>query len=1017
MRTKFTLTLFLWAILGCAGARAQTTPGFGAVQGAVVDAYGEGIPDTKVIVTNEKMGIERTFMTSDDGVFDISGLQPADGYMLKLSRTGFAAWDTGPFDVPLGAAVSFLIPLSPTTPPAHINPSAVLPLTNNAKSGINQLVSLEQLRDLPSPDLRWDTLTALGPWVGPFNPVFLQQTTPPGILFGGGNINNKLDPNLPYLQLDSGKVSNSFEPFTGAPSRISEDVVQSLDILANGYPPAFPSAFAGIADVATQQGAAGYHGDAYDYYRDGGVAATDRYADGFRPNERQNQGGVTIGGPVFRRKLFFIANYETLDGQYQGLNRITNPLIADPTGTFVSQSNCKATGTQCAAAAKFIQSQMNVVVPRSQRSGMAFLRLDFHKSDRNTFSLEANGSKWVSMNGAQNQAVSTDGSLLGDNGNLREDTRYIRGSWVGTPHATTVNEMRASWTRDDLTGTPATQLQPALTGGLSIDIAGTQIGTAQGYPMTYPDERRREFSDSFTKVFNTQTFQFGVDLCYIEDSLNRIYSGGSYYYTSLTAFAQDFSGITVGRKTYTSFSQQFGNPIRDERTVDFGSYFQDTWRAFSRLSFIYGGRYEKQLLPSPTAFNPTYEQTITIPSPNIDGGPRVGLVYVVDPHTVFRASYDWFFAPYAGQQLDTLFIGSNQNLGTVYVTPTQTGASIFPTSYASGLSIPEGVASPMFGNLKLRDPRSAQLTVSLEKVLARDTTLTFNLIATRGIRLWTLNDLNFAPPTKTVTYTIDNADGAPTALYNTSVWSGKSDLDSSHVYEVDSVARSSRNAFTLQFRRRMWHTFNLQGVYTWSHSTDDAGYPINGVAGLVTDPGNPAPDKGSSSFDQRHRGVLNFTWQPSVTGVPGIARQLLNGWMLSGIATAATGMPQTEQVMVEGQQVSGAPMVYTNSLNGSGGWNRAPFDPIATLRPAGMFVVNARLARTVRINERFQAQLMVEAYNVGNMQFNTSVNSIAYVASGGILKVAPGLGVGNSSYGIVDGTNARTGQIALRLTF
>ncbi|HUP04673.1 MAG TPA: TonB-dependent receptor [Bryobacteraceae bacterium] len=1017
MRRKFTLTVFLWAIFGCAGAWAQTTPGFGAVQGAVVDAYGEGIPDTKVIVTNAKKGIERTFMTSDDGVFDISGLEPAEGYMLKLSRTGFAAWDTGPFDVPMGAAVNFLIPLSPSTPPVHINPSLVLPLTNNTKMGINQLVTPDDLRNLPTPNQRWDTLFALGPWVGPANPVFLQQTTAPGILFGGGNINNRIDPNLPYLLLDSVKISNTFYPYTGAPDRVSQDAVQEMDVLANGYPSAFPSAFTGIGDLATRTGVTGYHGDLYDFFRNGGMAARDRYAGAFRPNERQNQAGASVAGQAYRNKLFFFANYETLEGKYQGLNRITNPLIADAAGDSVLAANCKATTTQCAAAAKFIQSRMNVIVPRTEHSGSAFLRMDYHKGDRHTFTMEANGSKWIAPNGAQDQAVSTDGSLLGANGNLREDTRFLKGSWVGTPHATTVNEMRASWSRDDLMGTPSTQLQPANTGALGINVAGTQIGAGQGYPFTYPDEHRREFADNFLKAFNTQVMQFGVDVAYIDDHIQRIYDGGSYYYTSLTAFAQDFSGITVGRKAYTSYAQQFGVPQREEKTVDFGAYFQDTWRVFSRLSIIYGARYEKQLLPSPTVFNPTYEQTVTIPSPNIDGGPRVGLVYAMDPHTVFRAGYDWFFAPYSGAQLDTLFIGSNQNIGTVYVTPTQTGAPIFPTTYASGLNIPSGVASPMFGNLRLRDPRSAQLTASMEKILGKSTSVTFNLIATRGIRLWTLNDLNFAPPTKSVVYTVDDVNGAPSASYSTSIWSGKSDLNSSHVYEVDSVARSSRNAFTMQFRRRMANAFNFEADYTWAHATDDAGYPINGVAGLTSVPGNPAPDQGSSSFDQRHRLVANFVWRPTVANASGVERQILNGWTLSGIATAATGMPQTAQVMVQGQQVSGAPMVYTNTLNGSGGWDRVPFWETATLRPSPMFVVNARLSKAFRIGERAQATLMFEAYNVGNMQFDTAMNTIAYVASGGILKVAPGYGMGNASYGIVNGTNARSGQVALRITF
>ena len=1000
MRRIFGLTLILWAILGCPGARAQSSPGFGTVTGAVVDAYGEGIPDTKVILTNANKGIERTFMTSDDGIFYIAGIAPSDGYTLKLQRTGFASWETGTFEVPLGPPVYFLIPISPQTPPTHVEASVVMPTMETTKNGINQEVTPRQLNELPSPNQRWVSFTALAPWVGAFNPIFTSPTSPP------------------YLLIDGAKVSNSFNPNTGAPERVAQDAVQAVDVLANGFPAAFPSSFGGIADVATRNGALGYHGDAYDFFSDGGMAAADRYAAGFKPAEHRHQGGASLAAPVYRRHIFFFGNYEGIYGQYEGLNRITNPTIADPTGMFVLPSNCKGTVTQCAAAAKFIQSRMNVIVPRTVHSGTAFAKLDFYKGDRHTVSLEANGSRWISPSGAQNEAVSTDGSLLGANGNLREDSRFVRGSWVGTPHATTVNELRLSWSRDDVTGTPATQLYPGATGALGIEIAGTQVGAAQGYPFTYPDERRREVSDSFTKAFNTQVMRFGVDVSWIEDSLQKILDGGMYNYTSLTAFAQDFSGITVGRKTYTSYSQQFGIPQRTQRIVDFGSYFQDTWRVFSRLSIIFGARYEKQLMPTPTALNPTYYETGKIPSPNIDGGPRVGISYAANPTTVFRAGYDWFFAPYPGQAVDALEIGSNQNLGTVLVTPAQTGAPIFPNAYTSALSIPKGVASVTYANLRLRDPRSAQLDISMEKVLAKDTFFTVAVAATRGIRLWTLNDLNFAPPTKAVTYTIDNTLGVPTAFYNSTVWSGKSDLNSSNVYEVDSVARSSRNALTLQLRKRFGDSLNVQGVYTWEHCTDDAGYPINGVAGVTSVPGDPAPDKGSSAYDQRHRAVLNWTWEPKApAGAFPIARQLLSGWVLSGVATWATGLPHTEQVMVQGQQVSGAPMVYTNSLNGSGGWDRVPFDQISTLRPGPMYPVNARLARTVRFGERVRAQLMVEAFNVFNTQFNTSVNTIAYTASGGILKPAAFLGAGNASYGQVNGTNARSGQLALKITF
>ena len=1008
MRRTFTLTRFLLAVLGCASAWAQSTPGFGSVQGTVVDAYGEGIPDTKVILTNAKMGIERTFMTSDDGIFDISGLVPADGYTLKLTRTGFANWETGTFEVPLGQPLNFRIPLSPQAPAAHVEASSVLPVLDTTRMGVNELAGPRLLAELPSGDLRWDALTLLAPPVGAFNPVFQSPTSPP------------------YLLIDGVTVGNTFNPGTVAPDRISQDAIQALQVLSNGYPGVFPGAFSGIADVATRSGASGYHGDAYDFWRDGSLAAADRYAAGFKPAEHQHQGGLSLGGPIFRNKLFFFANYELLDGHFEGYNRITNPLIADPTGSFVLPSNCTATLTQCANAAKFIQSRMNVIVPRTSHSGVALAKIDYRKSDRNTFSFEGNGSRWLSPNGAQSEAVSTDGSLLGDNGNVREDSRYLRASWVGTPHATTVNELRASWTRDDLTGTPDRGLNPKTTGPLSIEIAGTQIGAAQGYPFTYPDERRREYSDTFSKAFNTQVIQFGADMSYVDDSMNQIFSGGTYDYNSLGAFAQDFSGITVGRKTYTSYTQQFGNPIRTQRMSEVAGFAQDTWRVFPRLTVTMGARYEKPMLPTPIATNPVDYRTGLISSPNVDGGPRAGLAYARSARTVFRGGYGWYFAPYPGQALDAMMLGSDENLESLLVTPTQTGAPIFPTIYSSATSTPAGVASVLYAYQKLRNPRATEATASMEKLLSKNTTLTVSLLAIRGQRLWTLNDTNLPITTnpvtglsnqRVVTYIIDNIYGVPSGSYATPVYAQKSNLDYSRIYEVESSSKFSRDAMTLQLEKRMG-ALNFQAVYTWAHATDDAGYSPYGVAGINSVPGAPGADKGSSATDQRHRAVLSWTWQPTVSaGVFPIERHLFSGWVLSGIATAASGLPETEQVMVVGQQASGSPMAYTSSLNGSGGWDRVPFNQIASLRPAPMFVVNARLSRTLRFGERARAQLMFEAYNVANTQFNTSVNSIAYTASGGILKVAPGLGVGNESYGLVNGTNARTGQVALRITF
>src|SRR6202000_1835952 len=82
---------------------------------------------------------------------------------------------------------------------------------------------------------------------------------------------------------------------------------------------------------------------------------------------KQNQEGASAGGPIMPGKVFFFLNAEVLNGHFDGLNRITKPLIADPTGTTVSAANCKAPPPQCAAAAKIIQPQMNVPLTFGER--------------------------------------------------------------------------------------------------------------------------------------------------------------------------------------------------------------------------------------------------------------------------------------------------------------------------------------------------------------------------------------------------------------------------------------------------------------------------------------------------------------------------------------------------------------------------------------------------------------------------------------------------------------------------
>jgi len=439
----------------------------------------------------------------------------------------------------------------------------------------------------------------------------------------------------------------------------------------------------------------------------------------------------------------------------------------------------------------------------------------------------------------------------------------------------------------------------------------------------------------------------------------------------------------------------------------------------------YGLRYEKTFLPQPTVTDPNYPATGHIPSINTDFAPRIGIAYSLDSKTVVRIGYGIFYARFLGDGLDTLFLGNGRYQTSISVNPTQTGAPVFPNVVPNAASVPAGTVNLTFADQDhFRNAYTQQGTVAIERQLARDLSLTVSYLWSRGLQLWTSRDLNLGPAGPTVTYTIDNAAGAAVGTYATQLYVGpKPDTRYAHIYEVDNGGQSWYNGLAIQLRKRMSHGFTGLVSYTWSHAIDDANQ--SGASGVITwaqsntFAGNYALDKGSSPTDQRHRAVISFIEAPTFTHSNSAwAKYLVNGWELSAITTMASSEPISATISVSGQQFpSAGSMLYTTTLNGTGGWNRVPFYPVSSLDIDRIYRVDARLSRNLPISERFKASLMFEAFDLFNTQYNTGVNLQAFSASGGILKPTAGLGLGNQSQAFPDGTNARRMQVGLRFVF
>ena len=840
----------LLALVCSAGAYGQASAGYGTVTGQVREGDGDGLPDTTVTLSNESLGFQRIMTTTDEGVFAFISLIPASGYSLKVSRQGFADWNLKNFDVSLGRTLNFRVGLQNEGMDAE-GPGARLALADDMRIGITTLISRPQLETLPTNGRRLDPLALLAPMTNE-NPAtgalaFLGDAYTNSFLTDGINTTNTY-----HLQMP------------GIAPQLSQDSVAETQVLSAGAPSEFGAAMGGWVNAVTRAGTSAFHGAAYDYFQTGSWNAADRFAPGFKLDQRQNQGGGSVGGPILPGKVFFFANVEITKGTSQALNRILNPLITDPSGSFIPAANCKATTAQCASAIAFIQSQMNVPVRRSVDGLDGLLKLDFRPFQRQAFTVEADALRRRTPDGADPDAVSANGGLLGYNANQDQNTRYGKASWVSVLGGHSVNAVRAGWFKDRISDYSDPKLLPP-TGLVGIDVAGTNIGANPAYPSVL-SEQRYELIDNLTFSAGSTSFKAGLNYSVTEDWLNQLNSvNGSYIYPSLTNFANDFSGPLLNLRNYTSFTQTFGKPIVDLHTKIYSPYAQDTWRAARKLTVIAGVRYDKSTLPQPTAVNPTYSTlTGAISAPHTDFSPRVGLVYRLNERTVVRAGLGFFYEPFPGELLDALFTGNAVYQTNALVNPTQNGSPVFPKVIPLAASLPAGTVNVIYPFSKFRNPYSEQATGSIERYVYKNTTLTASYVDNRGNKLWTASDQNLNPATITKTYNIDNAGGAVVNTYSTLIWNSKIDTSHAHVYQVNNAGESTYKAVAIQLRTQ-WHDLTLQGSYTWSHAIDDvSGSPLIGFVPATTNVADYRADQGNSSLNQKNRGVLNWTWQPKV---------------------------------------------------------------------------------------------------------------------------------------------------------
>ena len=1006
----------------------QSAAGVAGISGVVRDPSGATVPNAKVVISSGQ-GTVREVTTNDAGVFVAPALIPGSGYQVKVTAPGFSAWQTTEIVLSVGQNLDLKADLQVTASATQVQVSAAAPLVDDTKTDLSQVVNSRQILDLPINGRRVDSFVLLTPGVTNDSNYGLLSFR--GVANGNNFLLDGNDNTEQFYVENAGR--------TRVVSQISQDAVQEFQVVSANFSAEYGQASGGVVNTVTRSGTNDIHGTGYWFYRNDSMEAHDPYASTPGPDTRTQAGG-SLGGAFIKNRLFYFVNAEVTrrndplvdslvrSGVVDGVNQVWVGCGASAGGNTTPLPSA----AQCAAINGLLPRFYNTF-PRKVSQDLAFARLDYHLSPRNTLSGSFNFMQFRTPDGLQNTiAASTTGAAINSNGNDYAHLKNARLDWTAVPTSSFVNEFRFGWMNDLEGDDPDLSLVGPL-GLLGVSVNGQAIGPINYLPRVEPRERRIEFGDNIAWTRGAHTIKAGVDVDDAEDySVYGPNRNGTYSYQTVNAFALDYSGNTLGAKNWNSYSQAYGDPTVDRSIRSTGVYVQDAWRITPKFTANIGLRYEYAAMPQPVTFNPIYTQTGHINSPTKDFMPRIGLAYSLDNKTVLRAGYGMFYARMAGATLQDLFTQNGVTFPSYSLAATQAAQKaagpVFPNVLAVAPTAPGLAALTIqFADPNLKTPYSEQWTFALQRQLASDLSATVSYVGSRGVDLYSVRDLNLPQLGSTMfTYQINDASGNNIGSYTTPVYTGaRPDSRFNGIYQGENGVTSTYNALVAQINKRFGHGLQADLSYTWSHEIDDGQsyaqssysmYLSSANAWLYN--GNYKADKGNGLEDQRHRAVLSWVWEPTFTHRKGaFFRYVVNNWQLSSITTVNSARPYGNgTISVKDTPVTG--MFSNFTIDGSGLSSRVPFWPENAVYQPNMWKSDARLSKALPFGERIRALAFFEVFNVSNSWSPTSMTTQGFTETKGVLTLTPlAYGHGSGDTSAPDGTQARRMQVGVRLMF
>lgn len=603
------------------------------ISGTTRDMSGAVVPSVEVSVTQTDTGQKRTVMTDAEGSFVFPNL-PIGPYRLEATKSGFKTFvQTG---IELQVATSPVIPvlLGVGEVSQSVEVAANATSVDTQKLGVGTVVDNQRVLDLPLNGRNAADLVNMSPAVVQTgtSPVWSMKTGVYVSVAGG-------QPYGVYYSLDGAPHVNLYDA-TGLPVPFP-DALQEFKVETSTQNASAGVHSGGAVTSVTKSGSNAFHGDAFEFLRNGAMNARNFFSATVDTLKR-NQFGGTVGGPIKKDKIFFFGGFQGTELRSTPVNNtLFVPSVAMLQGDFTAFASAACQGSAKTLGAPFgtggyATNTINPALfnaaavkiakylptttdpcgrvlagnPQSEYDWQLPIRVDYQLSDKQSIFVRYLATKqnvvipYNLTNGNVLSTANVGTGINAVNGNGADDLAQslnIGDTYVMS--ATMVNSFRLSGNRVTENRPGAKFFGPSNVGINAYDYlpqyfvmsvtGGPVIGCATCADLDMHSTYWTA-NDDVNLVKGSHQLAFGFS--HTESLLNNhfnVRSPGNYNFTGL---APSSGGTGLGMSDFmvgvlSSFRQSSPNPLILWQKF-FGLYAQDTWKVTSRLTVNYGIRWE-----------------------------------------------------------------------------------------------------------------------------------------------------------------------------------------------------------------------------------------------------------------------------------------------------------------------------------------------------------------------------------------------------------------------------------------